>query len=155
MIKLDRDWMRKVQNAVDKQERASCKYRDNIRCNKSVLVDRYFSFLNNRCFKLKITKELGYEYETNERLFNEEVFYAYFAVSQHTMTNGKTNKESSWYNYGVEFSLGYSSNKYIINFRDEKFDWREFKLTWNELLQLEYEEITSVQYMDFVKKFIL
>jgi hypothetical protein len=137
MKKIDLDWMKKIDLVFQNKERSVATYRKDGRCNKSVLIDRYFKFLSGKFFILKI---------------NEEVYYAMFNRITHTIVSDKDKPQH--FSYGVSFALGWSSHEFNISFRDEKLKSQDFKLHWNDIMRIEYEEITNEEYWDVVKLFL-
>lgn len=122
----------RLQKSVDKQDRHVCRYRDDNRCNKSVLIDRLSIKLINRYFKL---------------LINGKIHYALFVKSSIKSNN------QIWYNGGFSFVLGYSDSEYRLLFMNHQLEYESMKLHYNDLLDLEYEEITSDKFMNVVKLF--
>jgi hypothetical protein len=131
MKTIDKKWLKKIQDHIDTLNR-SVKNTEN-RCEKSIFVDRYFSFLLNRAFKLKI---------------KDEVFYAFFTKGKVTTDNKHVS-----YNYGISYYLGYGSSEYEISFFDEKANVKKFVLHYNDILRIKFEEISLEEYYKIVNLF--
>lgn len=136
MKTIDIKWLRKIESVYSKQGRTIDPYRKDNRCGMSVLIDRYFRFLDNKYFVLKI---------------NEEIFYAMFFKHTHTIITIDDNPK--FFNYGVAFAMGYNDYEFNISFYDEKLKYREFTLKWNDIVKIEYKEISQKTYLKMVQHF--
>lgn len=137
MEKINIEWLNRIDEVFQKQSRHVDSYRKDRRCSKSVMIDRYFKFLDGKFYILCI---------------NGEVYYAMFNKIKHTITSN--NEKHSYYSYGVSFALGYNNHEFIISFIDEKLKSRDFKLHWNDIIKIEYEEISMDKYMEITRLFI-
>lgn len=107
------------------------------RCEKEVFFHRYFRFLSGKCFKLFI---------------NDEITYALFTRSTVSSVGNKYNYKYS--HDGVTYNMGYSLRKWNIDFRNEKMKPVDLNgLHFNDMLKIEYEEITQEEYFKIVKLF--
>jgi hypothetical protein len=95
--------------------------------------------LDNKYFKLKI---------------EDVIYYAWFHKTTSTLHSTSIHNGEKCCTYGVEKYLGYNDSEYTISFRDEKCMWQSFKLHWNKIYTIKYEEITADQYWNIVKLFI-
>ena len=135
METIDIDWLKRIERVHDKFSRSIPLNSKQKECTQSIFINRYFKFLSNRCFKIKI---------------NDNIYYALFSKS--IMRTKGTDYYS--YNYGVRKYLGYSQSKFELNFFDERVQSKNLKLHWNEIIRIEYEEITLEKYYEIVKLFI-
>jgi len=138
MKKLDIDWLKRIQSIVNKLDRTTLKTNDT-RCAKEVFIDRYFKFLEYKCFKLYI---------------KDEIYYAIFMKSTWTIVPIKNDK-FEYYSYGIEYHLGYGNHNYNIQFISEKSDTIRFKdIHWNDIIKIEYKEISLKDYINITNLFI-
>jgi hypothetical protein len=137
METINYEWLKKIDGVLEKQERHCASYRKDSRNNKGVLIDRYFKFLNGKFFAIQI---------------KDEIFYAMFNRASVTIDGDETTK---YYSYGVQFHNGYSSSEFDISFRDEKLKYRSFKLHWNDIIRIKFEEISMEQYWNIVRLFMI
>jgi hypothetical protein len=153
MKELDYDWLKRIHDAQDRWDRSIPINSPQTRCAKEILIDRYFKFLDGRAFKLKIPQNDG-KYTTEEGT-TYEIHYALFTKVKHTIlsTDGGRN-EKAHYSYGVEKHLGWNDSEFDISFIDEKGQKREYKLHWNDILRIKYEEITLDEYWGVVELFL-
>lgn len=109
------------------------------RCTQSIFIDRYFRFLKNRTFKIKL---------------KGEIYYAMFCQQSFKVNSWSTNNSFMYFNYGVKKHLGYNGHEFNISFINEKgvFTILE-KIHYNDFLELEYEEITRDEFYKIVKLF--
>lgn len=135
---IDRNWLQKVCEAHNKYERSIPLNSKAMRCTQSIFIDRYFKWLEHKCFKLEI---LG------------EIHYALFLGHTFTTTQFSGNKKEVSKNYGVTKYLGYNSSEFEISFVNEKGNPETIKLHYNDILDIKYEEITVKQYSDILKLF--
>jgi len=134
MKTLDIEWLKRVKNRHDRLERSIPVGSKNNECTQAIFIHRYFKFLNNKAFKLKI---------------DGTIYYAFF-----TKSVWRTSGTNYYYNdYGVKKYLGYNSSEFLITFFDEKLKRQEFKLHWNEITKIEFKEITPEEYYNIVKLF--
>ena len=81
----------------------------------------------------RLTKEIDELNESNA-LFNKV---------KHTTRSENENRDGKvHYSYGVEKYNGWNDSEFIISFIDEKCNRQSFKLHWNGILRIKYEEIT-------------
>ena len=135
METMDIEWLKRIERVHDKFSRSIPSNSKQKECTQSIFINRYFKFLSNRCFKIKI---------------NDNTYYALFSKS--TMRT----KGSDYYsnNYGVMKYLGYNPSVFQLHFYDERVESKILKLHWNEIIRIEYEEITMGKYAEIVKLFI-
>lgn len=130
---LDRKWMERLSDSFDAQGREFAKYRPERRCNKSVLADRYFSWLDGKYFKL---------------LIKGTIYYAMF--NKATWTVDRTWKHNC---YGVDYHLGYHPIELNISFYNERLKMERIKMSWNDFLAMKYKEITSKEFFNVASLF--
>lgn len=149
MKKIDYDWLKRVCDVHDKMDRGVSLDSPATRCTKEILLDRYFKFLDNRAFKIRIPITDG-KYATEEEM-EYEIFYAWFHKSKHTTThkNGEV-----YYSYGVRKHLSWNDHEFTISFRDEKLKYRSFTKHWNDILRITFEEIPIEEYWKVAELFI-
>jgi len=140
MKKIDRKKLKNFQAAVDRCSRSTPigggLYGSN--CEKSIFVGRWScQHLANRCFKLKV---------------KDKVYYAMLLAYTSTTTSSKGVDKSV--HGGFEYALSWRTKDYKLIFRDERLDIIELEVNYNDLLRLEYEEITKEKYFDIVKIFL-
>jgi hypothetical protein len=135
MKTLDIEWLKKIQKAHDRFARGIPIGSKHNECTQAIFIKRYFKFLENRTFKLKIKDSIYYVLFTKSKL--STVGTDYFS-----------------YSYGVQKYLGYNSSEFLISFFDEKLNRQEFKLHWNDIIRIEYEEIANEEYYNIVKLFV-
>lgn len=135
MKTLDIEWLKRIQKVQDKFSRSIPSNSKQKECTQAIFINRYFKFLSNRCFKIKT---------------NDNIYYALFTKS--TMRTIGTDYYS--YNYGVSKYLGHSPNEIKLHFFDERLKLQDLKLHWNDIIFLEYEEISLKKYYEIVKLFI-
>jgi hypothetical protein len=104
------------------------------RCQKSIFVHRYFRFLNNRCFKL---------------LVKDRIYYGMFVEHKIKVSNG-----TRYEHHGVEFALGYSLSRYRLSFLNERHEFENLELHYNDILEIKYEEIERERYYEISSLFI-
>jgi hypothetical protein len=137
MKEIDIKWLQRIDKTLDKKERGIASDSKEPRRNeKEIFIDRYFKFLQNKAFKL---------------LIKEKIYYALFSKSR-TTTVG--DDDYYHYSYGVNFYNGYSTSEYLITFIDEKGTIQSFKLHWNDIIRIKYEEISIKEYTRIVKIFV-
>lgn len=139
MNTLDINWLQKVQNIIDKLDRTTYPDSKESRCQKEVFVCRYFKFLKDKCFKIKI---------------KDKVYFAVFNKSTIKVTSCLRDDLLTYYSYGVKFYLSYGSSDYELSFRDEHFNPIQLIVHYNDLLQIKYKEITQEEYFNVVKMFL-
>lgn len=139
MNTLDINWLYKVQNIIDRLDRTTKTNSTESRCQKEIFICRYFKFLKNRYFKIKI---------------KDRVYFVVFSKSTWRVTSCLRDDLFNYNSYGIKFHLGYKSNEYDISFRDEHFEHIELQVYWNDLLQIKYKEITQEEYFNVVKMFL-
>jgi hypothetical protein len=133
METLNIGWLKKVEKVHDRFDRHVPTNSIQKICTQSIFINRYFKFLDGKTFKLKI---------------EDCIYYALFLKQ-------KTIGTDYYYNsYGVEKHLGYNNYEFSISFFDEKLKRRDFKLHWNDIISIEYEEIPTKKYYEIVKLFI-
>jgi len=135
MKEIDIEWLNRIKKVHDKFERSislDSKVKD---CTQSIFIGRYFKILQNKCFKIKI---------------NSIVYYAMFCRSK-VKTVGS---DYYTYNYGVRKYLGHRNSEIVLHFLDERFNRQDIKLHWNEIIDIQYEEISMERYSEIVKLFI-
>jgi len=153
MKEIDYDWLKRLYDTHDKLERSIPINSKTSRCTKEILLDRYFKFLNGRAFKLKLPKNDG-KYTTEDETAYE-IYYALFNKVKHTTRSEDENRDGKvHYSYGVEKYNGWNDSEFIISFIDEKCNRQSFKLHWNGILRIKYEEITVEKYWEVVKLFV-
>lgn len=135
METIDIEWLKRIERVHDKFSRSIPLNSKQKECTQSIFINRYFKFLSNRCFKIKI---------------NDNIYYALFTKS----TKRTKGTDYYSYNYGVSKYLGYSPNEIELYFFDERIKLQDFKLHWNEIIRIEYEEITLEKYYEIIKLFI-
>lgn len=135
MKTMDIEWLKRIERVHDKFSRSIPSNSKQKECTQAIFINRYFKFLSNRCFKIKI---------------NDNIYYALFCKS--TMRTKGTDYYSN--NYGVKKYLGYSQSEFELQFYDERLQWKNVKLHWNEIICIEYEEITLEKYYEIIKLFI-
>ena len=54
MEKIDLNKLKKFQRIVDSLDRSVSKISKRSRCEKQIFVNRYFNFITNKCYKIKI-----------------------------------------------------------------------------------------------------
>lgn len=135
METIDIEWLKRIEKVHDKFSRSIPLNSTQKECTQAIFINRYFKFLLNRCFKIKI---------------NDNIYYALFSKS--IMRTKGTDYYS--YNYGVKKHLGYSRSEFELNFFDERVQSKHLILHWNEINRIEYEEITMEKYSEIVKLFI-
>jgi hypothetical protein len=141
MNKLNIDKLKKFQAAVNRCSRSTPLegglYGSN--CERTIFVGRWsYHNLANRCFKLKIKGRF---------------YYAIFLAYTSTRSSSKGVEDYKSVHGGFEYHLGWNLNKYDFIFRDERFEVVELEVHFNDLIELEYEEITQEKYYDIVKLF--
>jgi len=135
MEKINIEWLKRIKNRHDTFERSTPIGSKQNECTQAIFIHRCFKFLNNKAFKLKI---------------DGTIYYAFF-----TKSRWRTSGTEHYYNeYGVRKYLGYDSSEFLIGFYDEKFSRQEFKLHWNDIIRIEYEEIPIEKYYNIVNLFI-
>lgn len=139
MKKIDRNKLKKFQAVVDRFSRSTpIGGLYGLNCEKSIFVGRWsYQYLANRCFKLH---------------FKDKVYYAMFLAYTSTTTSSKGVDKSV--QGGFEYALSWRTKDYKLIFRDERLDIIELEVNYNDLLRLEYEEITKEKYFDIVKIFL-
>jgi len=153
MKEIDVNWLQRIDDIHDKLSRSVPIGSPSKRCTKEILLDRYFKFLEGRAFKLRIpTNESNY---VNEENVNYEIFYALFSKSKHTTIFPDEGEEPFHYSYGVQKYNGWNDHEFTISFLDEKLKRQSFKLHWNDILRITYEEIPVEKYWDVVKLFVV
>ena len=153
MQELDYDWLKRLHDTHDKLSRSVPIGSKTSRCTKEILIDRYFKFLNGRAFKLKIPKNDG-KYTTEDET-TYEIYYALFTKTTHTTISDNSNRNGEvHYSYGVEKHNGWNDSEFTISFMDEKMTRQSFKLHWNGILRIKYEEISIEEYLAVVKLFV-
>ena len=90
-----------------------------------------------------------------EENINYEIFYALFTKTKHTTCWPDEGKEKYHYSYGVQKYLSWNDSEFTISFRDEKLNHQSFKLHWNDILRITYEEIHVEKYWEIVSLFML
>ena len=131
MLKLD---IKRIKDRHDKFSRSIKLDSKDERCTQSIFIDRYFSFLMNRAFKLKI---------------DNKIHYALFLKSKSIV-----NFKFEYLSYGVRKHLGYNDSEFSLLFINERGKSVYMEgIHYNEFLQLEYEEITLVEYAKIVNLF--
>lgn len=152
MKNLNYDWLKRICDIHDKLDRGVPLDSPTNRCTKEILIDRYFKFLEGRAFKLRIpVNDPTYCLEED---IEYEIFYALFSKTKHTTLFPKEGKDPYHYSYGVEKYNGWNDHEFTISFRDEKLKHQSFKLHWNGIIRIRYEEIPVEKYGDIVKLFI-
>jgi len=132
MLKLD---IKRIKDRHDKFSRSIKLNSKDERCTQSIFIDRYFSFLMDRAFKLKI---------------DNKIQYALFLRSKSIV-----NSKFEYLSYGVKKHLGYNDSEFSLSFINERGKTTYMQgIHYNELLQLEYEEITLEEYSNIVRLFI-
>lgn len=106
---------------------------DKYSSDKSVVTARLTKFLKDRFFKIKI---------------KDEIYYGFFLG-----TNILQEKKLQYRHYGIDFHLGWSLMKYDIYFVTEKGKLLKLTLHYNDLLDIEYEEISKEKYFEILKMF--
>lgn len=152
MKKIDNNWLLKIDKVYEKLKSSIPLDSKTSRSTKCILIDRYFKFLNNKFYKLIIPTNAD-KYANSDEI-RCETFYAWFTKSEHTMTYSRDHEGEVFYSYGVQKCNGWNDHEFIISFRDEKLNRQEFKLHWNGILKIQYEEITMEKYWDVVGLFI-
>lgn len=135
MKTMDIEWLKRIEKVHDKFSRSIPLSSKQGECTQAVFINRYFKFLSNRCFKIKI---------------NDIIYYALFTKS--IMRTIGTDYYS--YRYGVNKYLGYSPSEFELNFFDERFQSKNLILHWNDIIRIEYEEITLEKYYEIVNLFM-
>jgi hypothetical protein len=154
MKEIDINWLKRLDSVHEKLDRSIPLGSKTSRCTKEILIDRYFKFLENKTFKIRIPLP-GHKYRTEEEM-EYEVFYAWFNKTKHTITSIDDNRDGEvHYSYGVEKYNGWNDHEFTISFRDEKLKYRKFKLHWNDILRITYEEIPNKEYFNVVELFIV
>lgn len=155
MKKIDIDWLKRLDSVHEKLDRSIPLGSKSSRCTKEILIDRYFKFLENKTFKIRIPLP-GEDYRTEEEIVYE-VFYAWFNKTKHTTIScGDDDRDGDvHYSYGVEKFNGWNDHEFTISFRDEKLKYRSFKLHWNDIIRITYEEISNKKYFDIVGLFVV
>lgn len=152
MKKIDYDWLKRIDTIHDKLDRHVPLKSKTRRCTKEVLIDRYFKFLENTAYKIRIPKE-SYKYGKLSKP-TYETFYALFYKSKHTIISCNEHDGEVYYSYGVQKYNGWNDQEFTISFRDEKCNYQEFKLHWNDILKISYEKIPLQKYWEIVGLFI-
>ena len=152
MKEIDIKWMQRIDAVHDKLKRSIPLDSKTSRCTKEILIDRYFSFLQNQAFKLQIPINLG-KYKFPDEV-EYETFYAWFNKTKHTVVASKKHEGEVHYSYGVQKYNGWNDHEFTISFRDEKLKSQEFKLHWNEIMRIQYERIPLQKYWEVVGLFI-
>ena len=152
MKEIDIEWLQRIDSIHQKFNRTIPLKSFSSRCTKEILIDRYFRFLEGRTFKLRIpTNESNYVKEEN---ITYEIFYALFTKTKHTTVFPDEGKEKYHYSYGIQKYLSWNDHEFTISFRDEKLNHQSFKLHWNDILRITYEEIPTEKYWEIVSLFI-
>lgn len=133
MKNIDITKQQKFQSIVDRLNRG-IPIGEKGRCQKSIFVHRYFKFLNNRCFKL---------------LIKDRIYYGMFVEHRIKVSDG-----TRYEHQGVEFALGYSLSKYRLSFLNERHEFENLELHYNDILKLKYEEIELEKYYEISSLFI-
>jgi len=152
MKKIDVDWLKRIIDVHDRLERGVPLSSKTSRCTKGILIDRYFKFLDNRAFKLRIPVTPG-KYTTEDKM-EYEIFYGWFHKITHTITSCNDHDGEVYNSYGVQKHMGYNNHEFTISFRNEKLIPKEFKLHWNDILRITYEEITLEEYWKISMLFV-
>lgn len=137
MEKLDKDKLKKFHKIVKSLKRSvpteGGLYGSN--CEKSVFVGRWSYFnLGKKCFKIKI---------------KNKIHYAVFAKSTEVSFRKESYKRHSG---GFEYGLGWRDD-YKLTFNNERLELIEISVSFNDLLHLEYEEISVEKYIEVVNLF--
>ena len=144
MKEIDYNWLKRIYDVHDKLERSIPIGSPTHRCTKEVLLDRYFKFLDKKTFKIEIHEENGCV----------EIYYAMFNKQKHTIRSEGPHDGEGYYSYGVRKYSGWNDSEFAITFLDEKLKRRHFKLHWNDILKIKYEEIPTDKYWEVVRLFI-
>lgn len=152
MKNIDYDWLKRIDAIHDKLDRHVPLKSNTRRCTKEILIDRYFSFLNGKTFKLRIPITSG-KYASPKDM-EYETFYVLFNKTKHTIISSGEHNGEVYYSYGVQKHNGWNDQEFTISFMDEKLRHQSFKLHWNGLLKIKYEEIPNKEYWKVVKLFI-
>lgn len=134
MQRINIEWLNKLCKIHDGLSRSVSVDSNIHRCEQQIFIDRYFKFLQNKCFKLKI---------------KDEIYYVMFVQHLHNIDN-----QFSGYSYGIRKCLSYDPHEIIISFFDEKLKNKDIKLHWNDILKIEYENILIKKYFKKIKQFI-
>jgi len=138
MKTIDINWLRKILTTIEKLQRTTNSKSKDCRCEKEIFICRYFKFLENKYFKIKI---------------KNRVYFAVFPKS--TTTVSSCLKDDYKYNsYGIKFHLGYTDFEYQVSFRDEQLNVIQLILHWNDIIEIKYKEITAEEYFNVVKMFL-
>lgn len=132
MKNIDVKWLRRLQDHISTLDRG-CGLTSF--CQKEIFVNRYFKFLENKCFKIE---------------YQGEIHYCYFT----RRTISYSNEKVSAYNYGIRFKVGWSNAKYSLTFLNEKGKYKQLELHYNDFLELKYEEISIKKYGKILKLFV-
>ena len=106
MKTIDINWLLKILTIVEKLQRSTKSKSKDSRCEKEIFICRYFKFLENKYFKIKI---------------KNRVYFAAFSKST-TTVSGCLKDNYKYNSYGVKFYLGHSDFKYQVSFRDEQLN---------------------------------
>ena len=152
MEEIDVKWMKKIDAVHEKLERSIPLGSTTRRCTKEILIDRYFKFLENKAFKLRIPTNPSKYGPPEEEEY--ETFYGIFLKSKHRIVSGGKHNEEVYYSYGVQKYNGWNDHEFTITFRDEKLKQQSFKLHWNDIMKIQYEEINPQKYWEVVALFV-
>jgi hypothetical protein len=128
-------WLESILDSHDKYDRFIPIESSAKECTQSIFINRYFRFLENRTFKLKIKGVIYYALFLKSRVK--------FVLTDYTSIN-----------YGVTKRLGYNSHEFTISFFDERLSRQSINLHWNDIKEIEYEEITNKKFYKIVNLFL-
>lgn len=135
MKPIDIEWLKRIESVHNKFSRSIPLNSIQNECTQAIFINRYFRFLSNRCFKIKI---------------KDTIYYVLF-----TKTTKKTSGTDYYsFNYGVKKHLGYSPSEFELQFFDERLKLQNIILHWNDIIRIEYDEITMEKYTEIVKLFL-
>ena len=147
MKTIDKEFLKKFIYTVDKYNRTI--KTPGIRSEKQKFVSRLGMFLKNRCFKLRfhIKTGDGYNYnEVNKTYVDYAIFVPY--VTTDFFTEEEKNRHA-----GFTFANTWSNHEFKLTYVNHRGEEVEKILHYNQLLRLEYEEITANEFSNILKLF--
>jgi len=135
MTSVNIEWLKRIEEAHNRWDRSRPFGSKHKRCTQQILIDRYFKFLHNKCFKLYIKGEM---------------YYVMFINLIHTVDH-----EYVYNTYGVSKHLGYANFELELSFLDERCNTKRIVVSYNDILDIKYRAIRKKKFYRMCKKFLV